>query len=288
MRFEKDLRRNLRLLCNDLNKKTYRHGAYRAFTVCDPKKRQIHKATVRDRVVHQLLVDMLGPVFEKKFIYDSYSCRKGKGTHAGMCRLELLLRRASRNNTQTVYVLKCDVQLFFASVDAVILRQLITRQVHDPDILWLVDTVLASFAPGIPLGNVTSQLFANIYLHELDWYVKQTLRVHGYVRYCDDFALLCKSKLEACEYTHLVGHFLTETLHLRLHPHKVSVRTWRQGVDYLGYVTKPGARLVRTTTQHRMMQKVCKHNQSSYLGICKHADAQRLQRTLQTIAAAGV
>lgn len=260
------------------------HGRYTGFTINDPKTRRIHKALVADRIIHQLLVNILEPMFEPRFIYDSFSCRRGKGTHAGVKRLRLLLGKASRNNTKTVYVLKCDIRQFFASVDAEILRRLIARRVASDEILWLVDEILASFSPGIPLGNVTSQLFANIYLHELDWYVKQTLQIKYYVRYCDDFVIVCASRSEADRRISMIGRFLKATLKLELHPNKVSVRTFREGIDFLGYVLKPGAMLIRTKTRARMLARVTSENKSSYLGVCSHANAYELSSLVRSIA----
>ncbi len=121
--YQKYLKPNIQNLSEDITMGDYEHSKYQPFTICDPKQRQIHKATVRDRLVHQAVVSAIEPVFEKRFIYDSYSCRIGKGTHAGVARLDLFLRQASYNNTQKVYVLKCDVRQFFASIDHEILMQ---------------------------------------------------------------------------------------------------------------------------------------------------------------------
>lgn len=266
----------------------YRHGTYQAFMICDPKQRQIHKATVQDRVVHQAIVTAIEPLFEKRFIHDSYSCRPGKGTHAGVARLGLFLRRASRNNTRKVYALKCDVRKYFASIDHEILMQLIERRVQDEQIRELVRDILLSHGAesgkGIPLGNVTSQLFANIYLHELDWHVKQGLGVRYYARYCDDFVIVSHDRQHLESLIMPLRDFLHAVLQLDLHPDKITIRSWDQGIDFLGYVLRPHAVTIRTKTCRRMTSRVSAHNLSSYLGICKHADVHHLSRVLQTIA----
>lgn len=267
---------------------SYRHGVYQAFMICDPKQRQIHKATVQDRIVHQAVVTAIEPLFEKRFIHDSYSCRPGKGTHAGVTRLGHFLRRASRNNTRKVYALKCDVRKYFASIDHEILLQLIERRVHNERILELIRDILLSHGAesgkGIPLGNVTSQLFANIYLHELDWHVKQDLGVRYYARYCDDFVIISHDKQHLESLIKPLRDFLYSVPQLDLHPDKITLRAWDQGVDFLGYVLRPRATTIRTKTRRRMMSRVSARNLSSYLGMCGHADAYCLSQVLRMVA----
>jgi retron-type reverse transcriptase len=286
--YQKHLSTNIRELHDSMMSGTYRHGSYQPFTVFDPKQRSIHKASVRDRLVHQAVVTAIEPAFERRFIYDSYSCRKGKGTHAGVARLQQFLRQASANDTRQVYVLKCDVRQFFASIDQDSLFELIARRVGGWQMLRLVDTIIRSYATqpskGIPLGNITSQLFANIYLHELDWFMKQSLGAHHYLRYCDDFVIVSTDRAYLNGLIDPITQFLNERLRLQLHPHKVSIRSWRQGVDFLGYVTKPEVTLIRTVTRKRMLAKTGEHNLSSYLGICSHADAHELANLLKTVA----
>lgn len=157
---------------------------------------------------------------------------------------------------------------------------------QDESIRELLRTVLLSHGAetgrGLPLGNITSQLFANVYLHELDWFMKQELRVNYYARYCDDFVVVARDS----DYLHsLIGPietYLREALRLELHPHKVSIRAWDQGIDFLGYVVKPHAVLLRTKTRRRMLARVNADNVSSYLGLCSHADAYRLQQIIKT------
>lgn len=286
--YQKDLKTNILQLHQTVSSGQYRHGPYHAFTIHDPKQRRIHKATVQDRLMHQAIVSAIEPAFERRFIHDSYSCRKGKGTHAGVARLQVFLRRTSGNNTKKAYALKCDISRYFASIDHEILMHLIARRVHDEATLELIRTVLLSHGDevgrGFPLGNVTSQLFANIYLHELDWFVKQHLRVSQYVRYCDDFVIVSTDQAYLGSLITPIRRFLQTQLLLDLHPAKVTIRSWAQGVDFLGYVLRPQAITLRTKTRRRMITKVTKHNLSSYIGLCAHAQAHHVSQLLRTIA----
>jgi RNA-directed DNA polymerase len=283
--YQKQLAHNVQHLNKTLLTSTYRHGIYQPFTICDPKTRKIHKATVRDRVVHQAIVSAIEPLFEKRFIYDSYSCRVRKGTHAGVARLGLFLRQASYNKTQKVYALKCDVRQFFASIDHNILMQLIEKRIDDEQTLELLRTIVLSHGEetgrGIPLGNVTSQLFANIYLHELDWFMKQTLGIKHYLRYCDDFVVISTDKDYLNSLIEIVREFLAGQLKLELHPNKVSISSWDQGIDFLGYVSRPHSLSIRTKTKRRMFARINDDNISSYLGICTHANAYRLSQVIK-------
>lgn len=286
--YQKQLPDNIRTLHKLLAAGTYRHGLYQPFTICDPKQRQIHKATVQDRLVHQAIVSAIEPVFEKRFIFDSYSCRIGKGTHAGVARLGLFLRQSSRNNSKKTYALKCDVRHFFASIDHEILQNLIKNKISDDQTIRLLQIVINSHSSevgkGIPLGNVTSQLFANIYLHELDWFAKQKLGIRYYLRYCDDFVIVSADKKYLQSLIEPIRQFLNSRLKLELHPNKVSIRSWDQGIDFLGYVLRPHAISIRTKTKRRMLIKINENNISSYLGMCSHADSYRLAQLIALIA----
>jgi len=286
MAFEFRLEDHLFALRDDLLSGTYRHDPYKPFTVHDPKRRQIHKAIVKDRVVHQAIVNVIEPLFETRFIYDSYSCRVGKGTHAAVNRLRTFLRRVSRNNTQTVYALKCDVRKFFASVNQRTLLSLLERRVAEDQTMELLRTVIGSFSVsegrGIPLGNLTSQLFANVYLHELDRYLKNVLREKNYLRYCDDFMIISESREHLSGLIKQIDEFLNQTLSITLHPKKVFIRTWAQGIDFVGYVLFPHATVIRLQTARRMLKRVNEDDMTSYLGVCSHADAFELEQIVRT------
>ena len=265
----------------------YEHKSYQRFTIHDPKQRKIHKATVADRIVHQALVTAIEPLFERRFIYDSYSCRPNKGAHAGVLRLKTFLASTSSNDTKRVYVLKCDVRKYFASIDHEILLSLVARRVQDDATLELIRTIILSHGAetgkGIPLGNISSQLFANIYLHELDWFMKQTLGVKQYIRYCDDFVIVSQDRAYLESLIAVICNFLKTELQLDLHPSKVSIRSWRQGVDFLGYVLLPHATVVRKKKKKRIHSRVNAENYSSYLGVCSHANAYRLSQTIRNV-----
>ena len=286
MTFELRLEDNLFSLRDSLLSGEYRHDPYKPFTIYDPKQRRIHKATVKDRVVHQAIVNVIEPFFESRFIHDSYSCRIGKGTHAAVNRLRIFLRQASRNNTRTIYALKCDVRKFFASVDHRILMSLLERRVADVPTLILLQNIIESFSiadrRGIPLGNLTSQLFANIYLHEFDRYIKTDICQKYYLRYCDDFVVVGENRKDLSAITNDINIFLNRELSLSLHPKKLFIRTWKQGVDFLGYVLFPHATVVRTKTARRLLKRVNEDNISSYLGVCSHANAFELDQILLT------
>lgn len=293
--FERHLEDNLFILHQLLKTKTYRHGDYHSFYVHDPKKRHIHKASVRDRVVHHLLYRYLYEVFDKTFIYDCYSCRLNKGTHKAVLRLEKFTRKVSQNYSRPCWALKCDIRKFFASIDHQVLLKLLNRKIPDEDVFWLVAQVINSFnsgfgrGKGIPLGNLTSQVFANIYLDELDKFVKHQLRVKYYLRYADDFLLLSEHKKIVNRYIQPMSEFLQERLKLALHPQKIILRKLDWGIDFLGYVVLPHYRLPRTKTRKRIFKKLRmklslpSFNQSlqSYLGYLKHANSYRLGQQLK-------
>ncbi len=259
--FEWQLEPNLFALHHELRTGTYRHGPYSAFTIHDPKRRRIHKAAVRDRILHHAVFSVINPIWEPAFIAHSFSCRKGKGTHRGVDALERMLRRVSRNYTRPCFALKCDVHQFFASVDHGILLKILGRRIKDPNVLSLLTEIIGSFSStsigkGVPIGNLTSQLFANVYLHEFDQFIKHHLRVCHYVRYTDDFVVASEDETWLASLIPLIRSFLQETLRLDLHPHKIGIRKERQGIDFLGYVLLPRHRVLRTRTKRRMVKKL--------------------------------
>ena len=294
--FEFNLEDNLFKLHLELSAKIYQHSHYTAFNVCDPKPRRIHKAIVRDRVLHHAIFRILYPIFDKSFIFDSYSCRTGKGTHRAVKRLEKFCQQLSKNNTKNIFALKCDIKKFFASVDQEILLELIKKKIVDKNAVWLIKKIIKSFKSGLPLGNVTSQLFANIYLNELDQFVKHMLKAKYYLRYCDDFIILSDNAGYLQNLIPAINNFLQENLNLCLHPNKIIIRKYRQGVDFLGYVVLPYYKILRTKTKKRMFKKIEKKfkdleegliskessNQSlqSYFGILKHCEGYKIKKII--------
>lgn len=305
--FEYHLEQNLLELHRELKDKTYRHEPYFGFYISDPKVRHIHKATVRDRVVHHALFKMLNPLFEPTFIPDSFSCRLGKGNHVGMKRLEVMTRKVSKNYTHPCFVLKCDIKKFFDSVDHEILLSLLFRRIADEDVRCLLREIVGSFSAseslfekcGLPIGNLTSQLFANVYMNELDQFMKHKLRVKHYARYTDDFVVVADSTDYLESLLPPMTDFLEEHLKIEMHPDKTSIRTLQSGVDFLGYVIRPHHRLMRTKTKRRILRKYkekvrayrageideTKLNASlqSFSGALSHADTYKLQQKLKNL-----
>ena len=228
--FQLELGDNITKLYKKLKDKNYRHSEYSAFNISDPKPRNIHKATVRDRVVHHLIYKELYPYFDKRFIFDSYSCRKYKGTHKALDRFRFFAGKVSKNHTKQCYVLKCDIRKFFASVDHTVLKNILKRHIEDIEIKELIHKVIDSFdlnknAVGLPLGNLTSQLLVNIYMHEFDMYVKQELIVKYYIRYADDFVIFSNNQYKLEQSVSIISQFLSRILKLELHPNKVYIKT---------------------------------------------------------------
>lgn len=300
MEFEWKLEQNIFQLHRDLKNKKYKHRAYTSFYINDPKQRHIHKATVRDRVLHHAIFQILNPIFEPTFISHSFSCRIGKGTHKGVDVLDTMLRKVSKNYTQTTYALKCDVRKFFDSVHHAILIKLLRRKMKDSETLWLMEEIIESFTgkfsdlftrKGLPIGNLTSQLFANIYMNEFDQFMKKELRIKNYIRYTDDFVITANDKIFLGNLIEPIRQFLHNTLALELHPRKVTIRKFQWGVDFLGYVVFPHYRLLRTKTKQRILRKLHKRateykngvitkqtleqSLNSYLGVLSHANTHK-------------
>ncbi len=281
---------NILSLHRELVEKTYRHGGYQAFKINDPKPRDIHKASVRDRLVHHAIYRILYPYFDRKFIFDSYSCRIGKGTHKAINRLRKFAHIVSKNNTQTCWILKCDIRKFFANIDHKTLKNILAKYITDKDVLWLLARAIDSFETknkpgvGLPLGNLTSQLLVNIYLNEFDQFVKRNLKARCYARYCDDFVIIHEDKKYLENIMPRISKFLEVELKLSLHPDKVFIKTLFSGVDFLGWVNFSKHRTLRTSTKRRMLKRLEKKSKpesiASYLGLLKHGNACRLSEEI--------
>ena len=279
--FQNRLMDNIYELHKDLADKKYIHGAYQAFNISDPKPRNIHKATVRDRLLHHLLYQELYPYFDTRFIHDSYSCRLDKGTHKAIGRFLIFGRKVSKNNTKTCWILKCDIKKFFANIDHAILKNILAKYIHNPDILWLLGKVIDSFysekeGVGLPLGNLTSQLLVNIYMNELDLFAKQILKLKYYVRYADDFVIMHDDKEFLTSLIKKIGDFLEKELKLKLHPDKVFIKTLASGVDFLGWKHFPYNSVLRTATKRRMLKRIkdfpTDETLASYYGLLRHGN----------------
>jgi retron-type reverse transcriptase len=257
--FELELEPNLFRLQEELAAQTYQPGPYTHFPIRDPKPRIISAAPFRDRVVHHALVRIIEPIFEARFIHDSYACRVGKGTHRALDRCQAFSCRYP-------YVLQCDLVHFFPSIDLFILREILARPIADARTLWLIDRIIESgrdvpnrrppayfpgddlFAAnrprGLPIGNLTSQFWANCYLNPLDQFIKRELKCQGYLRYVDDLLLFGDDKRTLWRYKAEIAAFLAG-LRLRLHDRESTVYPVTNGIPFLGFRTYPDRRRLK-------------------------------------------
>lgn len=287
--FQKNLIDNIFSLRDDLIKHTYKHGPYQAFNISDPKPRNIHKATVRDRILHRALYRQFYPFFDKTFISHSFSCRDNKGTHKALDFFRSFFYQTSKNNTKTCWVLKGDIKKFFANIDHNILIKILEKYILDEDILWLLKQVIESFCikPGIglPLGNLTSQLLVNIYLNEFDQFVKHKLKAKYYIRYADDFVLLSSDRTWLEQQIPLIKDFLHQKLHLILHPQKIFIKTIASGIDFLGWVNFFDHKVIRTSTKRRLIKRIKDNSKletiASYRGLLKHGNTYKLRKQIR-------
>ena len=295
LKFEISAEENILRLEKELNSKTYRPSRSILFAARKPKLREIFAADFRDRVVHHILVDYLERAWERIFIYDSYACRKEKGTHRAVMRLKSFLRKVSKNGKRKAYYLQLDIKYFFTSIDKEILFGLIKKKIHpvrknfsngteDKDILWLAEKiifwdctrsfilrdkegVIKKILPnksifgkdnkrGLPIGNLSSQFFGNVYLNELDQFVKHTLKTKYYSRYVDDFILLSATREELVNWMDEIEKFLKDRLSLKLHPRRRKLQPISNGIDFLGYIIRKDYILVRRRVINNMKARL--------------------------------
>ncbi len=309
LRFNDNLANELLRLQQELTTKTYQPGKYKTFHIVEPKKRMISAAPYRDRVLHHALCNVIAPIFEQTFIADSYANRVGYGTHRA-------LRRFTKFARSSKYILQCDIRKYFPSIDHEILKQLLRRKIKCPDTLWLIDTIINASNPqesvqdffpgddlftwgerrrGLPIGNLTSQFFANVYLNGLDHFVNEQLRITKYVRYVDDFALfgddydiLAAAQKEVEAY--LAG------LRLHIHPVKNQLFETRHGANFVGFRVLPERIRVRNENLRRSRKKLRElaekyrlgtieietvtHALRSWIGHLLHGDTWRLRERI--------
>lgn len=296
-KFEFNLEKNIFQLHRDLEHKIYRHGPYFSFYIRDPKVRHIYKATVQDRVLHHAVFKILNPIFEPTFISTSFSCRIKKGNHKGTNKLAETLRKVSKNNLKICFALKCDIKKFFENINHEVLLKVIKKKIKDADAIWLIEKIIKSFNQGLPIGNLTSQLFANIYLNELDKFIKDRLKIKYYFRYTDDFVIISENINYLENLILEIQSYLSSELGLELHPKKIIIHKFNQGIDFLGYIILPYYRLLRTKTKNRIFKKlwrrineykmgliskeILEQSLNSYLGVLSHANTYRLSQRLQ-------
>lgn len=289
--YGRELMDNILALHRDLVNQIYTHGGYHEFRINDPKPRLIHKASVRDRLLHHAVYRILYPFFDRTFIPDSFSCRNEKGTHKAITRFQKMAYQVSRNHTRTAWVLKCDIRKFFASIDHSILLKILNDYIPDKRITNLLENIISSFSTtpgipvGLPLGNLTSQLFSNIYLNQLDQLVKHKLKVKHYIRYADDFVFLSEDRNFLLCIIPTIDSFLSEKLKLQLHPNKIFLKTIASGMDFLGWVQFPNHRVVRSVTRQRMFRRFAENPKKevlqSYLGLLSHGNAYKLREQMK-------
>lgn len=291
--FSRNLIDNIIALHGDLVNKVYRHGGYHSFYINDPKRRHIHKASVRDRLLHHAVCRLLYLFFEKTFIHDSYSCRLEKGTDKAIERFNVCARKESRNNTRTVWILKCDIKKFFASVNHKILLEILSEYIPDRDILRLLYDIIGSYhgvgnrGIGLPLGNLTSQLFANVYMNVFDQWIKHRLKIRSYIRYADDFVLFGSDKEKIVSLVEPIRGFLLEELGLILHPGKIIQKRLSSGMDFLGWINFPEYKKLRRETKKRMFKKISDNPKNevfqAYLGFLSHGNAYKTEKGLRNL-----
>ena len=281
---------NIAILAEELERMTYRHGGYKSFFIHDPKRRHIHKANVRDRLLHHAVYRKLYPYFDRHFIHDSYSCRLDKGVYKAIDRFEVFARKVSQNHTKTCWVLKCDIRKFFDSVDHAVLTSILSNYISDKDILLLLQNIIESFhgeqrrGAGLPLGNLTSQLFGNVCMNIFDQWVKHELKQRYYIRYADDFIFLFDDRDTLASLIDPLRDFLSERLRLTLHPSKIVLKPVSSGLDFLGWVNFPHYRRLRTSTKRRIFTKLRYYPRpetvSSYRGLLGHGKTYKIKKEL--------
>lgn len=305
MHFEQDLESNLIQLQNELIWDQYQTGRYHRFHVFEPKKREIASVPYRDRVVQHSLVAQLEPLWDPCFIDHSYACRTGRGMHRGADAAQGMLRKVQREHEQ-VYVLKADVSKYFASVDHGVLKSILRRKIRCNRTYELCANIIdsgihpATLAPkGLPIGNLTSQLWANVYLHELDLYAKHQIKARHYVRYMDDFVIVHHDKAWLHEARRELEQFLWDSLRLttndKTQVFPVAQRQGR-GLDFLGYHIWPTHRRLRKDSIRRIKRslkrlqrqyaegsitlELVRQTVQSWIAHANHADTQGLQESV--------
>lgn len=260
----------------------YKHSPYKHFQIFDNKKRDIYKASVRDRIIHQIIYEHLLALFEPSFIPDSYASRKNKGQYKAVDTFRYFIKLAGGKH-RGCYILKCDVRKYFDSVDHEILSFLIKEKITCERTLKIIQEVVSSFNPssvlqkGIPLGNITSQIFANIYLNTLDQYVKKKLRCRFYIRYNDDFVIVFPDNKNINYVRDKVILFVKEKLFLDIPRNKTSIRKIDWGIDFLGFIILPQAVILRDKTKNKIYENISKENIHSYIGLLKHCNSHNLK-----------
>lgn len=328
LKFEWDLEKNLFQLYRELEMKKYKPGRSICFAIKDPVPREIFAASFKDRIVHHLLIGEIENIGEREFIFDSFACRKNKGTHLAIKRLKKFIGKVTENYKKEANYLQLDISGFFMGIDHNILYSLFKKMINKQnksyqwkqDILWLAKVIIfhqptknyilkddsdllklipfrkslfnASIGKGLAIGNYSSQFFANLYLNELDQFVKRKLKCKYYVRYVDDFILLDKSKQKLKYWKNEINLFLKKELNLELNPRKTKLQSINKGIDFLGYFVKSNYTLVRKKVVKRLKDKLYNYNMNnidpgkflavinSYYGHFRYAHSFNLRKNI--------
>lgn len=288
--FENNLHENLLNLHIELKDKEYKPRPYFTFYITDYKKRKIMCPDFRDSVVQHAIFIYLEQMYEPYFIYDSYACRVEKGTHKAFKRLKKFVNKHSKDD----YFMKCDISKYFYSIDHYKLKEILRKKIKDENVLWLLNSIIDSHyeeempshiennkelkqEKGIPIGNLTSQLLANIYLNELDYFAKHELRIKYYLRYVDDFVILGKSYKEMKEFYIKIKEFLSKNLFLKLEEKKTQINKISFGVDFVGYVCFKRIIRVRSRNFRRFTKELKK---KSYLFYNEELPLEKLSESV--------
>lgn len=250
----------IKYIYESLKNETYKHGGYTSFYVLEPKKRKIEKSKYIDRIVHRWLVDnILKPYYIPRFIETSYACIEKRGMHKACLDVQKAMKHM-KNKYDNYYILKMDIAKFFQNIDKNILFEILKKKISDKKVLWLLKEIIYSNynetgSKGLPIGNYTSQIFANIYLNELDWYVKDKLKCKYYYRYMDDEVLLVPTKKEAIKELKKIKEFLENNLKLELNS-KTQIFKNKQGVNFCGYKIKEYNLKIRDKGKRKLKRKI--------------------------------
>lgn len=303
--FTKDKEENLDKVREDIINLAYEPSKYHYFKVYEPKERQIMALPFYDRVVQHAINNVLEPIFDKRFISQSYACRKGKGMHAASDTLkEWLYEWNKYHPDQPLYAIKADIHHYFQSIDHAVLKTEIRKAIKDAGVLALLDRIIdhngnMPDGVGIPVGNLTSQLFANIYLDALDQFIKHELGVEAYIRYMDDFVILSPDKEQLRNWLARIEQFLREELKLEFNP-KTTMLAAKNGIDFVGYKHRATHRKVRKDSIKRIKRtiKKCESGKitkeqlqksiQSWTGHAGHADSYNLRKKIETLAEAAI
>jgi len=290
--FKANLNQNLELIRLELLSGQYRPLPLKTFIVREPKTRRISKSDFRDRVVHHAIYNILEPIFDKTFIYYSFANRKGKGALKVLERFDKFKLKVSKNNSRNCYVLKADIKHYFDEVNHNILIKILKEKIQDEKLISLISLILKNHSKevGMPLGNMTSQFFANVYLNEFDQFVKHELKAKHYIRYVDDFVILHYDKDVLESYKVIINHFLKEKLQLELHPTKSEILFLKRGISFLGFRNFAYHRLLRKANILNMKRQIKRTNYDSlceylegWMVYAKHANTYNLRNRIASL-----